>query len=69
MTNTTETTTTMMGILYEKDGRDHLVFTDIEIIKVYSKTLDKYYLKVKTFEGQEIVIEPMSIKKMKMVQI
>lgn len=68
MTNTTEITT-MMGILYERDGKDHLVFTDMEIIKVYSKTLNKYYLKVRTFEGQEIVIEPMSIKKMKMVQI
>lgn len=68
MTNTTETTT-MMGILYEHDGRDHLVFTDCEMIRVYSKTLNKTYLKVRTFEGQEIVIEPMSIKKMKMVQI
>ena len=60
---------TTMGILYEKDGRDHLEFTDMEIIKVYSKTLDKYYLKVKTFEGQDIVIDPMSIKKMKIISI
>lgn len=60
---------TTLGILYEHEGKDHLVFTDLEIIKVYSKTLDKYYLKVKTFEGQEIVIEPQSIKKMKMVEI
>lgn len=59
-----------MGILFERDGKDHLVFTDGEVIKVYSKTLNKSYLKVKTvIDGDEIVIEPMSIKKMKMVEV
>lgn len=60
---------TALGILYEKDGRNHLIFTTGEMLKVFEKTTQKYYFKVTTFDDIEVVIDPMSIKKMKMVQI